>query len=267
MYRLILLLIVGTLVGSVSACGTNAGSAKSPDGNVPIVRQGRLTVCAQLPYKPFEYMEGGKVVGFDVAILELVAKRLGVAVQVIDTPFETIKTGAELNAGRCDVGAGGMTINAERKKYIDFSEPYFEATQTLLAGPSVKAATLDQVKAARLRLGSLASTTGEEYLTGRGFDPKSYDLADALLNGLRIGDVDAIIMDSPVVADWLKDPKNSGFHVLADLRTGETYGFAFRKGHSDALIDVVNSAIRQARADGSYTRIHERWIGPYRKAR
>ncbi|MCO5971398.1 ABC transporter substrate-binding protein [Actinoallomurus soli] len=226
-----------------------------------------MTVCAQLPYKPFEYTENGKVVGFDIAMLDLAAKRLGVTVQVIDTPFETIKTGAELNAGRCDVGAGGMTITDERKKYIDFSDPYFEATQTLLAGPKVKATTLDQIKAAKLRIGSLASTTGEEYLTGHGFDPKSYDLADALLNGLRTGDVDVIIMDSPVVAGWLKDPKNSGFHVVADLRTGERYGFAFRKGHSGPLVRAVNAAIGQARADGSYARTYERWIGPYRGAR
>jgi polar amino acid transport system substrate-binding protein len=254
------------IMGSLVACSADSGSVESAAGSVRIVQQGRLTACAQLPYKPFEYMQGGKVVGFDVAILDLVAKRLGVTLEVIDTPFETIKTGGALNAASCDVGAGGITITNDRKRYIDFSESYFDATQTLLAAPSVRAKSLDQIKEAKLRLGSLASTTGEDYLTGHGFDPKSYDLADALLNGLRIGDVDAVIMDSPVVADWLKDPKNSVFHVVADLRTGERYGFVFRKGHSDALIQVVNTTIRQAMADGSYARLYRQWIGPYRGA-
>ena len=255
-------------VGALTACGNASNATSAATGNgVRLIHPGRLTVCAQLPYSPFEFERGGEVTGFDVDLLDLAARRLGVTREVRDTPFETIKTGAELNARHCDVGAGGMTITEERKRFIDYSDPYFDATQTLVAGPKVTATSLDQIKAGHLRLGSLASTTGEEYVTERGFDPRSYDLADALLNGLRIGEVDVVIMDGPVVSGWLKNPKNAGLHVVADLDTGERYGFAFRKGHSTALVQAVDDALRQARTDGSYRRVYEKWIGPYRGAR
>ena len=88
-----------------------------------LVKSGVLTTCTHLPYAPFQSKDAsGKVVGFDVALIDLVAEKLGVTQEIVDTPFEGIKSGADLNAGKCDVAAAGMTITEERKKVLDFSD-------------------------------------------------------------------------------------------------------------------------------------------------
>jgi polar amino acid transport system substrate-binding protein len=117
----------------VSGCGSgsSSGTATASDG-VKLVAAGKLTTCTHLPYAPFQSSDGGKVVGFDIDMMDLVAKKLGVTQTVVDTPFEGIKSGQDLNTGKCDVAAAGMTIKRERAKVIDFSMPYFNATQALL---------------------------------------------------------------------------------------------------------------------------------------
>ena len=227
-----------------------------------LVNKGKITTCTHLPYPPFQSARGGKVVGFDVDMIDLVAKKLGVTQQVIDTPFETIKTGAALNAGKCDVAAAGMTIKPERAKFIDFSKPYFDATQALMAKKGVTFASLDAVKSEKLTVGSQAQTTGEDYVHGKGIDSKSFKDSASLLNGLRSGQVDAIVEDYPVVQGWLKDPANAKYGVAANLNTGERYGFAVRKSHNPKLLAMIDQAITDAKQDGEYKKIYEKWIGP-----
>jgi polar amino acid transport system substrate-binding protein len=244
----------------VAACG-NGGKEVTVQG-AKLVKKGHLTTCTHLPYPPFQSAQGGKVVGFDVDVIDLVAKKLGVTQQVIDTPFETIKTGSALNAGKCDLAAAGMTIKSDRAKFIDFSKPYFDATQALMGKKGTTFASLDEVKAKKLKVGSQAQTTGEEYVQGKGFDPKSFKDSASLLNGLRSGQVDVIVEDYPVVQGWLKDPANSAYGVAANLNTGEQYGFAVRKGHNPKLLAMINQAIDESKQDGEYKKIYEKWIGP-----
>ena len=244
----------------LAACG-NGDKGVTVQG-VELVQKGHLTTCTHLPYPPFQSGQGDKVVGFDVDMIDLVAKKLGVTQKVIDTPFETIKTGAALNAGKCDVAAAGMTIKSDRAKFIDFSEPYFNATQALMAKKGTTFPSIDEVKARKIRVGSQAQTTGEEYVQGKGIDSRSFKDSASLLNGLRSGQVDVIVEDYPVVQGWLKDPANSAYAVAANLNTGEQYGFAVRKGHNPKLLTMINQAIEQSRQDGDYKKIYEKWIGP-----
>ncbi|HXA59056.1 MAG TPA: transporter substrate-binding domain-containing protein, partial [Streptosporangiaceae bacterium] len=79
---------------SAAACGGSQGGATVQ--GVKLVSKGALTTCTHLPYPPFQSEQGGKVVGFDVDLIDLVAKKLGVTQKIIDTPFETIKTGSAL---------------------------------------------------------------------------------------------------------------------------------------------------------------------------
>src|SRR5690606_11110163 len=177
----------------------------------------------------------GKVGGFDVDLIDLVAKRLGVTRKVVDTPFETMRTGSALNGGKCDIQMGGMTIKPDRVKFMDVTDPYFDATQSLMAKKGSGVTSLVDVKAKKLKLGSQAGTTGDECVKGKGFDPRSYVNSTAELYGLRTGQVDVIVQDDPVVKGWLKDPANADYEIVANLNTGEQYGFWTRKGHNPEL--------------------------------
>ncbi|WP_037749610.1 MULTISPECIES: ABC transporter substrate-binding protein [unclassified Streptomyces] len=251
--------VVGLVLTAGCSSGDGPGQAK---GGVDVVEKGKVTTCTHLPYPPFQSEQDGEVVGFDVALIDLVAKNLDVEQKILDTPFENFKTGAFLNSGECDLAAAGMTITDERKKNVDFSVPYFDATQALLTTKKSGVTALADVKSKKLRLGAQAETTGESYATGQGFDPVSFESSDAVLNGLRTGQVDAVVIDYPVVQGWLKDKANADAFALGqNIETGEQYGFSVKKGNTE-LKAAIDKAITDARADGTYDTLYQRWIGP-----
>lgn len=243
----------------VAACGSG-GKGVTVQG-AKLVKKGQITTCTHLPYPPFQSARGNRVVGFDIDMIDLVARRLGVRQQVIDTPFETIKTGSALNAGKCDVAAAAMTIGPDRARFIDFSAPYFDATQAVLGPRRLAPTTLAAVRAHRLKVGSQAQTTGEEMVHAKGIDSVSFKDSASLLGGLRSGQVDVVVEDDPVVRGWLRDPVNRTYTVLANLRTGERYGFGVRKGRNPALLGLIDQTIQDARQDGRYAALYRKWIG------
>ncbi|WP_153814695.1 basic amino acid ABC transporter substrate-binding protein [Streptomyces sp. SUK 48] len=250
------------LVLVVAGCSSGgSGSGQTVAGGVHLARAGQLTTCTHLPYPPFQSVVHGKVQGFDVSLIDLVAKDLGVKQQIVDTPFENFKTGAFLNSGQCDLAAAGMTITPERAKNVDFSDPYFEATQAVLVARNSGITSLDGAKGKKL--GAQAQTTGEDFAKKKGLDPVSFASSDAVLNGLRTGQVQAVIIDYPVVQGWLKDKATADkFKVVGNLKTGEQYGFTVKKGNKP-LLNAINKALKDAKADGTYKKIYEKWIGPY----
>jgi polar amino acid transport system substrate-binding protein len=255
-------LVLLAAVGCTSSDDADSGT-KTAAGGVELVKAGQLTTCTHLPYPPFQSEIDGKVQGFDVSLIDLVAEDLGVKQQVLDTPFENFKTGAFLNSGQCDLAAAGMTITEERKKNVDFSDPYFDATQAVLVDKDSGVNSLADVKSKKVGIGAQAQTTGEEYVLKQGFDPVSLESSDAVLNALRSGQVKAVVIDYPVVQGWLKDKANAdAFKVVDNLNTGEQYGFTMKKGNTK-LLAAVNKAIADAKADGTYKKLYEQWIGPY----
>jgi polar amino acid transport system substrate-binding protein len=251
-------------VAGAAGCAKQDTGATTADG-VKLVHSGKLTTCTHLPYAPFQSKDpSGKVVGFDVDIIDLAANKLGVSQEIVDTPFEGIKSGADLNAGKCDVAAAGMTITDARKQVLDFSEPYFDATQALavLGGKSYKSLA----DLAGKRVGVQGSTTGEDYLKqqvasqGLKIEVVSYKDLGAAQQALATGQIEAAVGDLPVWNEYVK--ANPGKVVVAaGFDTGERYGFAVKKGGNPKLLQTINEAIAAARADGSYDKIYEKWIG------
>ncbi|MGP3956281.1 ABC transporter substrate-binding protein [Nonomuraea sp. 3N208] len=262
--------LVLTAALALTACGSDTGSSSGTTaatagaaGGVKLVQPGKLTVCTNIPYEPFQFKDGsGKIVGFDVDIVDLAAKKLGVTQNIVDIDFAVIKSGAAMAAGKCDVAAAGMTITDERKKNIDFSDPYFDATQALLAKKGTGATSLADVKAKNLKLGAQASTTGLDYVKQQGFNPTEYaDSAKELL-ALQAGQADVIVQDLPVVLTWLKKPDIAAkFELIGSLDTGEQYGVGLKKGADPVLLKTINEEIAKAKQDGTYEKIYMKWFG------
>ncbi|GEC04311.1 basic amino acid ABC transporter substrate-binding protein [Streptomyces spinoverrucosus] len=252
------------LVAGCASDGDGGSGTKTAAGGVELVKAGQLTTCTHLPYPPFQSEIDGKVQGFDVSLVDLVAQDLGVRQQIVDQPFENFKTGGSLNAGQCDLAAAGMTITEERKKNVDFSDPYFEATQGVLVDKKSGITSFAGLKGKKV--GAQAQTTGEDYAKSQGLDPVSFESSDAVLNGLRTGQVEAVVIDYPVVQGWLKDKANAdAFQVAEQVNTGEQYGFTVKKGNTK-LLAAINKAIADAKADGTYKKLYEQWIGPYEES-
>ncbi|WP_327346640.1 transporter substrate-binding domain-containing protein [Streptomyces europaeiscabiei] len=249
------------LVAGCSSDGDGGSGTKTAVGGVELVKAGQLTTCTHLPYPPFQSEIDGKEQGFDVSLIDLVAEDLGVQQKIVDTPFENFKTGAFLNSGECDLAAAGMTITDERKKNVDFSDPYFEATQAVLAAKKTDIRSFADLKGKKV--GTQAQTTGEDYAKSQGLDPVSFESSDAVLNGLRAGQVDAVVIDYPVVQGWLKNAELADTYAVAEqVNTGEEYGITVKKGNTK-LLTAINKALADAKSDGTYKKLYEQWIGPY----
>jgi polar amino acid transport system substrate-binding protein len=242
----------------VAACGS--GGKEVTVQGAKLVKKGSLTTCTHLPYPPFQSAQGGKVVGFDVDMIDLVAKKLGVEQSIIDTPFEGIQSGEDLNARKCDIAAAAMTITPERAEKIAFSAPYFDANQALLVKKDSGIASLDDL--AGKTLGVQSGTTGKLYAEEHAPEDaqlKDYEDVALELSSVKSGQVPAAINDIPVLLDYVKD--NPELEVAAQFETGEQYGFGMKKGTSQKLEQTVNDVIEQAKADGTYDRIYAKWFG------
>ncbi|WP_406316859.1 ABC transporter substrate-binding protein [Streptosporangium sp. NBC_01639] len=248
---------------TTSASSDGAASSSAPAAGGPkLVTPGKLTTCTNLPYEPFQFKEGDKTVGFDVDIVDLAAKKLGLTQEIVDIDFAVIKSGAAMAAGKCDVAAAGMTITPERQANITFSVPYFDATQALLAKKGVGVKTLDEIKAKGLKLGAQASTTGLDYVKKQGLNPKEFADSPKELLGLQSGQADVIVQDLPVVLTWLKKPEIADkFELVGSLDTGEQYGIGLKKQADPILLKAINDAVTTAKSDGTYEQIFVKWFG------
>lgn len=250
-----------SIVLAVSGCG---GSSGGEAGGIKIVKKGDLTVCTHLPYKPFQYRDsGGKVVGFDVDMIGLVSKELGLKQTTVDVDWNQVTSGAAFKAKKCDLGMGGMTITPERQKAILISEPYFNATQAMLVKSAAPYKGLADLKGKKV--GVQSDTTGAAYGNKNAkkydFEVVTFDDSSIEANAVKSGRVDAAINDNGVWYDFAK--QNPDTQVATEFNTGEKYGFAGLKDDANAtkLMDKLNAAIAQAKQDGTYDKVAKKWFG------
>lgn len=253
--------VLGALVPVVlalAACGGNA-QGKAAEADPTLLYPNALTVCSDVPYKPFEFIRAGVNVGFDVDIAQEIATVLEVRLDIVDVSFEEITSGSALNAGTCDMAISAMTITGDRARVVDFSSQYFEAHQELLAKRDSGINSLEDTSGKRIFVQE--GTTGAAFL--RSNAPlgaqitfvKDFDAAKAA--ALR-GDADAIVADNMVVAAV---SKQTGFRSVQPFTGGEQYGIAVKKDGNAELLRVINKVIADIRADGTYDSIYGTWFG------
>ena len=187
-----------------------------------------LTVGSDIPYPPFEF---GKppYEGFDVDVVNEIAKGLGSKATFNKTPFDTIFR--DLAQGKFDMVASASTITPEREKTVDFSTSYFPADQSLMVKKGSPIKTVDDV--AGKVIGAQLGTTGADYAKNKtkAKTVRTYDLVDDAFNALEAGQIEAVINDCPV--SKYAEKAHSDLVVVEAIQTNELYGIAFAKGSDD----------------------------------
>jgi len=213
-------------------------------------------VGSDLAFAPFEFIEDDEAAGFDIDLMDAIAEELGVDTEYVDADFDGILT--QLAAGEFDVVISALTITEERQETVDFSDPYFEATQALvtLEGSDITAEEdIDGVT-----VGAQAGTTGLDYAEeAYGEDNEivefpGYPEAFADLEGEG---VDVVVADLPAANEEVGDSETL---VVADeVDTGEEYGIAVDPTKPE-LLDAVNAALDEVIAEGTYAEIYQEWF-------
>jgi polar amino acid transport system substrate-binding protein len=245
---------LGVAVLALAGCSSASSDATSESG-VPLIAEGKLTVCTNPPYEPFEFKEGDQIVGLDIDIVQEVANDLGVELALVETGFDGIQSGAALNAGSCDLVASGITITEEREGKLDFSDPYFDANQGLLVPAGSDLDSLESL--AGVTVGVQQATTGETFAADNALNAVQFEDLGLQIQALKNGQVEAIINDIAVLGPYVDE----SFVIGTQFETGEQYGLGVKTGNT-ALLDAVNGTLERIATDGTYDEIYARWITP-----
>jgi len=250
---------------ALAACGSSSdNNDKTGAGSdLNLISSGNLTVCSDVPYPPFEDFDksapsGFK--GFDVDVVSAIADSLKLKLVIKDSDFDPLQSGLLLTTKKCDLGASAMTITDERKKHLLFSDGYYDSKQSLLVPADSDIKSIADL--AGKKVGVQKGTTGESYTTEHAPDAKRIQFKDdgTMYLALKAGTIDAILQDLPVNLDHQNDPKEPGkFKVVETYNTDEQYGFAAAKDNTK-LIDAVNKALADMKADGSYQKIYDTYF-------
>jgi len=259
------LALAATATLALSGCasgGGDAGGDDAPAGDeYNLVKAGTLTVCSDIPYKPFEFEDPNSETGysgFDIDLLGAVAEKLDLELAVQDVGFDALQSGTILAAGQCDVGASAMTITEERKANIDFADSYYDSLQSLLVRADSGIKSIEDLDGKTV--GVQQGTTGEAYTkeNATGAEVVSYPSDGELWPALQAGNIDAILQDQPVNIEHEK--ADSAYKIVEEYDTDESYGWAFAKGERPELIEAVNGALQELRDDGTYQEIYDSYF-------
>jgi polar amino acid transport system substrate-binding protein len=264
-----LLLLAFTSAALLTACGKQAPApapspAPAPTAAAPAPAPTAKTyvVGTDAAYAPFESQApGGEIVGFDVDVVKAIAAKAGFEVKFVNTPWEGIfKT---LDTGERDMVVSAVTITDERKQTMDFSAPYFNASQLIAVKEDSKITKFDDLKS--IKVGVQNATTGDEVvqkLQGKtSANIKRFESTPLALKELEAGGVAAVVADNGVVQHYIQNNPGAKFKSISDTSfTPEQYGIALKKGNTE-LQKKINDALAAIQADGSYDAIYTKYFG------
>ena len=260
MKKLLALLLAVILVLSLAAC---TSTAKDDEPASDASDAAKLTMATEATFPPYEYYDGDAIVGIDVEVAQAIAEKLGMELEVTDIAFDSIIPG--IQTGKYDMGMAGMTVTDERKEQVSFSDSYATGVQVVIVRDGSAITSVDDLLAdgANTVVGTQAGTTGFLYATsdieeaGLG-TVKSFGKTTDAVEALKNGQVDCVILDNEPAKALVA--ANEGLHILDTEYAVEDYAIAIAKENT-ALLEKVNNALSELKADGTLQSIIDKYIG------
>ncbi len=221
----------------------------------------KIIVGTEATFQPFEYTDAsGNIVGFDIDMIKWILEREKYTVEIRDMAFDLLIP--SLQEGKIDVIVAGMTITDERRLQVDFSEPYFEADQSVLIKTNSGIIINDISDLYALsKVGGQTGTTGWSWI-GENIGNESrisYSLYTEAVADLKIGPerVQALVLDKPVAQSFAQDPELT---VAYTIVTDETYGIAVKKGNTE-LLQKINNGLAALKASPDWDTFIRNYFG------
>lgn len=219
----------------------------------------KLIIASDCTWPPMEFVsEDKEIVGFDIDLMKAAAKAGGFQIEIKNVAWDGIFAG--LAAGKYDAVISSVTINDERKKTIDFSEPYVNAGQTIIVRKDTTGTTLKDFEGKTA--GAQISTTGAyEIEKNKAIKLKTYDEIGMAIEDLVNKRIDAVVCDKPTAANYALMNANykQKLKLAGDPFTDENYGIAVNKGNS-AVLEKINDGLKKITDSGELKAIEAKWL-------
>lgn len=243
------LIIIGAVVLILALAGA-LFVAKKPQTNQPT-----LIMATEAGFKPFDYHQNGQVVGFDVDLAQEIAKDTGRELKIEELSFDGLIPA--LQAGRVDMIIAGMTVTEDRARNVNFSDPYYEASQMIIVHQDSAISSAEDLR--HRKIGVQMGTTGDTMVDDiTGAQKLQLPSVPPLFQELNSKRIDAIILDNAPATTYIHN--NPKLKILDQKLSTENYAVAVSKDDHE-LLSQVNKTIDRIKTDGTYDQMMTKYFG------
>ena len=258
MKKFMTLCLVAMLALATLAAGCGGGDKK--DAKTDPKTEKVLRIGTNADFAPFEFQDvnGKEYQGFDMDLIRAVAKEMGYKAEIQNINFDGLIPALE--AGNLDVIISGMTINDERKKKVDFSDPYYKSGLSIIVKKDDKSINkFSDLKGKKVAV-QIGTTSAMEVKKIEGAEVKEFNSSADTFLELKAGGVDAVVNDRPVNDYYIMKSGVTDVRRLEELLTSEDYGIASSKKKPE-MKKQIDAALKKLRDNGEYDKIFKKWFG------
>ena len=245
---------------AASGAASSAASTGAADQLAAIRTNGKLVVALEGAWQPWSYHdESDTLVGYDVEVSRAIAEKLGVEPEYVESDWDSLFAG--LDAGRFDIVCNGVEVTDERAKTYDFTTPYgYIHTALAVRKDNEDIKSFDDLKG-KTTANSLASTY-MELAESYGATVQGIDTLEETIQLLTAGRIDATLNADVSFYDYLNVHPDADFKLVAQTEDASHVAIPVRKGDDSAsLLEAINTAIDELRADGTLKALGEKYFG------
>ena len=245
---------------AASGAASSAASTGAADQLAAIQTNGKLVVALEGAWQPWSYHdESDTLVGYDVEVSRAIAEKLGVEPEYVESDWDSLFAG--LDAGRFDIVCNGVEVTDERAKTYNFTTPYgYIHTALAVRKDNEDIKSFEDLKG-KTTANSLASTY-MELAESYGATVQGIDTLEETIQLLAAGRIDATLNADVSFYDYLNVHPDADFKIVAQTEDASHVAIPLRKGDNSAtLLEAVNNAIDELRADGTLKELGEKYFG------